>query len=146
MFTAVVAEQVERQLAGVRTNALQILGFALVGLVLALIGIHGVLAYTVSSRTREIGIRGALGASRGAIRAMILRDALSLVTIGLMIGLPVAALATPFIENLLHGTSLSDPSVYMAVIVVVLGASFVASWVPARRASQVDPLTALRNG
>ena len=82
----------------------------------------------------------------GAIRAMILRDALSLVTIGLMIGLPVAALATPFIENLLHGTSLSDPSVYMAVIVVVLGASFVASWVPARRASQVDPLTALRNG
>ncbi|PYP65371.1 MAG: hypothetical protein DMD26_11180 [Gemmatimonadetes bacterium] len=79
VFTALVAEQVARQLAGVRTNALEILGFALIGLVLALIGVHGVLAYTVSSRTREIGIRGALGASRGAIRVMVVRDALLLV-------------------------------------------------------------------
>jgi predicted permease len=145
VFTTLVAEEVARQLAGVRTNALQILGFALIGLVLALIGVHGVLAYTVSRRTREIGIRGALGASRGAIRVMVLRDALLLVAAGVTIGLPVAALAAPFIRELLHGTSASDPSVYVAVAAVVLGASFVASWIPAMRASRVDPITALRN-
>jgi ABC-type antimicrobial peptide transport system permease subunit len=135
---------VDRQLAGVRTNALQILGFALIGLVLALVGIHGVLAYTVSRRTREIGIRGALGASRVALRAMVLRDALVLVAIGLMIGLPTAAFAARFIGELLHGTSVLDPSVYVVVTLVVLGASFVASWIPARRAARVDPITALR--
>ncbi|HKW08782.1 MAG TPA: ABC transporter permease, partial [Gemmatimonadaceae bacterium] len=126
VFTSLVAEQVANQLAGVRTNAFQILGFALIGLILALVGIHGVLAYTVSRRTREIGIRGALGATRGALRAMVLRDALLLVGIGLVIGLPVAALVTPLIGELLHGTRVSDPGVYAAVTLIVLGASFVA--------------------
>jgi putative ABC transport system permease protein len=146
LFTELVAEQVTRQLAGVRTNALQIFGFALIGLVLALIGVHGVLAYAVSRRTTEIGIRGALGASRGALRAMVLRDALGLVAIGLLIGLPIAALAAPRIGELLHGGRISDPLVYVTVAVVVLVASFVASWIPARRASRVDPITALRSG
>jgi predicted permease len=146
LFTALVAEQVGNQLGGVRTNALQILGFALIGLVLALVGVHGVLAYTVSRRTREIGIRGALGASRGTLRAMVLRDALTLVAIGLLIGLPTAAFAARFIGELLHGTSVLEPAVYGAVALVVLAASLVASWIPARRASRVDPMTALRNG
>ena len=145
LFTELVAEQVARQLAGVRTNALQILGFALIGLVLALIGIHGVLAYTVSRRTREIGIRGALGASRGAIRVMVLRDALVLVVVGLVIGLPIAAFASRFIGELLHGTSATDPAVYVVVVLVVLAASMVASWIPAHRASRVDPISALRS-
>ncbi|MFL5613909.1 MAG: ADOP family duplicated permease [Gemmatimonadaceae bacterium] len=145
LFTGLVAEQIDRQLAGVRTNALQILGFALIGLMLALIGVHGVLAYAVSRRTREIGIRGALGATRTALRVMILRDALLLVAIGLAIGLPVAAMAAPFIGELLHGTNVSDPRVYSAVAIVVLVTSLIASWIPARRASSVDPLTALRS-
>jgi predicted permease len=145
LFTALVAEQVGNQLGGVRTNALQILGFALIGLVLALVGVHGVLAYTVSRRTREIGIRGALGASRGTLRAMVLRDALTLVAIGLLIGLPTAAFMARFIGELLHGTSVLEPTVYVAVALAVLAASLVASWVPARRASQVDPITALRS-
>lgn len=144
LFTQLASEQVARQLGGVRTNALQILGFAAIGLVLALIGVHGVLAYTVSRRTREIGIRGALGASRGALRVMVLRDALVLVLVGLAIGLPIAALASRYIAELLHGTPVADPRVYAAVALVVLVASLVASWIPARRASRVDPMTALR--
>jgi predicted permease len=144
LFTQLVAEQVALQLAGVRTNALQIMGFALIGLVLALVGIHGVLAYTVTRRTREIGIRGALGASRGALRAMVLRDALLLVAAGLLIGLPIAAMAAPVIAGLMHGGSLADPVVYLGVAVTVLLASLVASWIPARRASNVDPNIALR--
>jgi ABC-type antimicrobial peptide transport system permease subunit len=99
----------------------------------------------VSRRTREIGIRGALGATRAALRAMVLRDALVLVLIGLMIGLPIAAFAARFIGELLHGTSASDPTVYLAVALVVLVASFVASWIPARRAAGVDPILALRS-
>jgi putative ABC transport system permease protein len=145
LFTELVADEVARQLAGVRTNALQILGFALIGLLLALIGVHGVLAYTVSRRTREIGIRGALGASRSAIRVMVLRDALVLVVVGLAIGLPLAAFAARFIGELLHGTSATDPVVYVSVVAVVLAASLVASWIPAHRASQVDPINALRS-
>jgi predicted lysophospholipase L1 biosynthesis ABC-type transport system permease subunit len=144
LFTQLVAEQVALQLAGVRTNALQIMAFALIGLVLSLVGIHGVLAYTVSRRTREIGIRGALGATRGTLRAMVLRDALLLVVVGLVIGLPAAALAAPVIGGLMHGGRLADPLVYFAVAVTVLLASFVASWIPARRASNVDPNIALR--
>ena len=145
LFTQLASEQVARQLAGVRTNALQILGFAAIGLVLALIGVHGVLAYTVSRRTREIGIRGALGASRGAIRLMVLRDTMLLVIVGLTIGLPIAGFASRYMSELLHGTSGSDPLVYLFVASVVVVASVVASWIPARRASRVDPLTALRN-
>jgi ABC-type antimicrobial peptide transport system permease subunit len=140
-----VARQLSLQLEGVRTNALQILSFALIGLVLALVGVHGVLAYTVSRRTREIGIRGALGASRGRLRAMVLRDALLLVLIGLAIGLPVAGFASRFLEELLHGTSVANPAVYVAVVAIVLVASFVASWIPARRAARVDPVIALRS-
>jgi ABC-type antimicrobial peptide transport system permease subunit len=103
-----------------------------------------VLAYTVTRRTREIGIRGALGASRGALRAMVLRDALLLVAAGLLIGLPIAAMAAPVIAGLMHGGSLADPVVYLGVAVTVLLASLVASWIPARRASNVDPNIALR--
>jgi predicted permease len=145
LFTELVAKQLSLQLEGVRTNALQILGFALIGLVLALVGVHGVLAYTVSRRTREIGIRGALGASQGRLRVMVLRDALLLVVIGLAIGLPVAAFASRFLEELLHGTSIVNPAVYVAVTAIVVVAAFVASWIPARRAARVDPVIALRS-
>ena len=144
LFTQLASEQVARQLGGVRSNALQILGFAAIGLLLALIGVHGVLAYTVSRRTREIGIRGALGASRAALRVMVLRDALVLVAVGLVIGLPIAAIASRYIAELLHGTRVTDVRVYVAVALVVLAASLVASWFPARRASRVDPMIALR--
>jgi putative ABC transport system permease protein len=98
----------------------------------------------VSRRTREIGIRGALGASRGALRLMVVRDAMMLVLIGLGLGLPAAAVASRYIGELLHGTSVTDPRIYAAVAAVVLAAALLASWIPARRASRVDPMTALR--
>ena len=145
LFSQLSSEQIARQLGGVRTNALQILGFAAIGLVLALIGVHGVLAYTVSRRTREIGIRGALGASQGALRLMVLRDTMVLVIVGLAIGLPIAAFASRYMSELLHGTSVSDPRVYLVVAFVIVVASVVASWIPARRAARVDPITALRS-
>lgn len=144
LFTQLVSEQVARQLGGVRTNALQILGFATIGLVLALIGVHGVLAYTVSRRTREIGIRGALGATQGALRLMVVRDAMVLVILGLALGLPMAAFASRYMGELLHGTDAANPGVYLLVSLLLMVASFVASWIPALRASRVDPVSALR--
>lgn len=146
LFLSLSSEQVSRQLEGVRTNALQILGFALAGLLLALVGIHGVLAYTVRRRTREIGIRGALGATGGQLRLMILTDAALISVIGLAIGLPIAAASTRLIRDLLHGTSATDPATYAVVGVVILVVSLVASWLPAHRAARVDPVTALRAG
>ncbi len=141
--TAVV-DQVNRQLAGVRVNAYQILGFALVGLMLALIGVYGVLSYVVGTRTREIGIRGALGAEGGAIRGMILRDTALLAVAGLGIGIPAAGFAARLLTSLLHGTSPTDPAVLATVAVVVVAVALAAGYLPARRAARVDPLVALR--
>lgn len=144
VFATLVAEQVSDQLRGVRTNATQILAFAAVGLFLALLGLHGVLAYSVGVRTREIGIRGALGASRERIAVMILRDALLVASAGVAVGLLLASSTTALLSDLLHGTGPEDPAVYAVVAVLVLFVSLVASWIPARRASRVDPLEALR--
>ena len=145
LFASIIAEQVDRQLGGVRTNALQILAFALVGLVLALTGIHGVLAYTVGRRTREIGIRGALGATRGSVRMMILRDAMTMTIAGLAIGLPVASASTRLIADFLHGTEAFDPLVYAAVSLGIVMIAVIGSWIPAHRAARVDPIIALRS-
>jgi len=139
-----VADQVDRQLAGVRVNAYQILGFAAVGLFLAVIGVYGVLSYVVGTRTREIGIRGALGAGTGRIRTMILRDTAILAAAGLLIGIPAAGFATRLLTSLLHGTNPTDPTVLALVGVVVVAVALAAAWLPARRAARVDPLVALR--
>jgi ABC-type antimicrobial peptide transport system permease subunit len=139
-----VSQRVDTQLAGVRTNAIQILGFALIGLALALLGVHGVLAYSVGRRTREIGIRGALGAGADSIRWMILRDTALLAAVGVGIGLPAAGMAARSLGTLLHGTSPVDPVVLGGVGVVTLVVALVAGYLPARRAARVDPLVALR--
>jgi putative ABC transport system permease protein len=144
-FSSLLSEGVATQLRGVRTNAMQVLGFALVGLVLALIGVHGVLSYTVGQRTRELGIRGALGATRTSLGAMVLAGTVRLALAGLAIGLPIAVLATRLVGGLLYGTSPTDPIVYAAVGVVVLLVAMLASWIPARRAARVDPLVGLRS-
>ena len=139
-----VSQRADQQLAGIRTNAWQILGFALVGLLLAVIGIHGVLSYAVSRRTREIGIRGALGAGAGTIRSMVLRDTAVLTVVGLAIGVPVAAVATRSLSSLLHGVEPGDPAVLAGIAGLTLVVALVAGWFPARRAARVDPLVALR--
>jgi len=146
LFASAMADNVRDQLGGVRLNAIQILAFALVGLGLALLGIHGVLSYAVRQRTQEIGIRGALGASRGGIERMVLADAARLTGFGVAIGLPVALLASGLIKGMLHGVSPSDPAVYVLVALAVGVVSLLAAYAPARRAARVDPVIALRSG
>ena len=144
VFTTLVSDNVRQQLGGIRTNALQILAFAVMGLLLAVIGVYGVLSFDVSRRTREIGIRSALGASRARIAANTLADAGRLIVLGVAMGVPAAMVATRFISGLLYTTSPRDPLVYGVVVVCIALVSLVAAYVPARRAVRVDPMVALR--
>ena len=118
--------------------------FALVALVLAATGIYGVLSGSVTERTREIGVRLALGASRGDILALVVRQGMTLTGLGVVIGLSGAVAASQAIVTLLFGVSRLDPITYLGVIALLVGASVIACWVPARRATKVDPLVALR--
>jgi putative ABC transport system permease protein len=118
--------------------------FALVALVLAATGIYGVLSGSVTERTREIGVRLALGASRGHILALVVRQGMTLTGLGIVIGLSGAVAASQAIVTLLFGVSRLDPITYLGVIAVLVGVSVIACWVPARRATKVDPLVALR--
>jgi predicted permease len=118
--------------------------FAAVVLSLAAIGIYGVMAFGVALRRGEIGIRRALGAEGGEVVGMVLRQGILLVALGLLLGLAGALAATRLVAGLLHEVSPTDPATYLAVAVVILGVAVVAAFVPARRASGVDPLEALR--
>jgi ABC-type antimicrobial peptide transport system permease subunit len=115
-----------------------------VALLLALIGIYGVTAYGVAQRTREIGIRIALGSSRGNVLGMIVGQGMRLGAIGVALGIAGAFAATRLIETMLFGVSGSDPIALSAAAAVLLGAALLASWIPARRAARVDPMVALR--
>ena len=124
---------------------LAVLGvFAGVALVLVAVGVYGVIAYTVSRQTHEIGIRMALGASRGDVIGMVLRMGLWLVAIGLAVGLAASLAANKVLASELWGVSARDPLTFAAVALVVLAAGGAACWFPARRATRVDPTIALR--
>ena len=118
--------------------------FAALALLLAAAGIYGVLAGNVTERTLEIGIRSALGASRSEVLGLVLRQGMTLAGIGTAIGIGAAVLATRAITTLLFGVSRLDPLTYVGVIALLLGVSAVACWVPAWRASRVDPAVTLR--
>jgi putative ABC transport system permease protein len=118
--------------------------FALAALVLAAAGIYGVLAGSVAERTREIGVRSALGASRGDILALVVRQGMTLTVLGAVIGLMGAIAASEAIVTLLFGVSRLDPVTYVSVIALLLGVSAAACWVPAWRAARVDPAVTLR--
>jgi ABC-type antimicrobial peptide transport system permease subunit len=117
---------------------------AAMALLLGVSGIYGVIAYTVSQQTREIGIRMALGAQERAVRRMFMRDALALAAIGVAIGLAAAVGVTRLMSSLLYGVSAADPTTYAAVCMVLFAAAALASYLPARRATAVDPMEALR--
>jgi predicted permease len=112
--------------------------------VLAAIGLYGLLAYTVARRQVELGVRLALGASPGGLRGLVLRDSLMLVGAGLAAGLALAGAAAPFISRMLFGLAPLDPVSFGSAAVVLLAVAVVAAWVPARHASTVDPIAALR--
>jgi len=119
--------------------------FGMVALVLAAVGIYGVLSGGVTERMREIGVRAALGASRRNILLLVIRQGMTLTGIGIMIGLLGAAIASQLIVSLLYGVSRFDPITYLFVIALLAGVSGIACWVPAWRAAQVDPSVTLRS-
>ena len=118
--------------------------FAMVGLLLAMTGIYGVLSGSVTERTREIGIRAALGASRGDLLTLVVRQGMTLAAAGIVIGLTGAALASRAIATLLFGVSRLDPAIYLAGVGLLLVVSGIACWAPAWRAARVDPAITLR--
>jgi putative ABC transport system permease protein len=118
--------------------------FGALALVLACVGLYGVISYTVAQQTREMGIRLALGAGRDKILRMVIRRGLLLSGMGISIGLMMAFVLTRFIATLLYGVSPWDPPTFLAVPVALTAMALVASFVPARRAAKVDPMAALR--
>jgi putative ABC transport system permease protein len=118
--------------------------FAVVGLLLAAIGIYGVMAYAVAERTHELGLRVALGATSRDVMRLVLVEALALAAAGLAIGLLAAFAATRLITTLLFGVAPTDPATFGSIAAVLVGTALVASYVPARRATRVDPMVALR--
>jgi len=117
---------------------------ALVTLLLGAIGLYGVIAYVASLRTRELGVRIALGATPREVAGMVTRQGIALTAIGIGAGLVIFALVARFIRSLLFGVAPSDPLTLIAVSLVLIAIAALASWLPARRASKVDPMIALR--
>ncbi|HEX7779565.1 MAG TPA: FtsX-like permease family protein, partial [Vicinamibacterales bacterium] len=118
--------------------------FALLAIVLAAVGLYGVVAYTVSQRTREIGLRMAIGARPGDVLRMVVGGGMKLAAIGVAIGLAAAVGVARLVEKLLFGVTPSDPASYGATALILLAVAALASYVPARRAMRVDPLSALQ--
>ena len=127
-----------------RLYAITALGFALVAVLLAAFGLYGVIAYSVGIRTRELGIRIALGAAAGAVAETVLREALAMVGVGVVIGTASAFYLSQVVRALLFGIEPANPAALVLVAMLFLAVAAAASYVPARRATRVDPAVALR--
>jgi len=137
---------VNRSIANRRTIAFAFAAFGAVALSLALGGIYAVLSYVVGRRRQEIGIRMALGARRGQVVRLVVRQGLRLVALGVVIGLPLALLAASALSSLLVGVGARDPITYIVAIGLLAGTAVISALIPARRAAGVDPKTALGDG
>jgi predicted permease len=120
-------------------------GFGILALALACVGIYGIMTYTVTRRTNEIGIRLALGAQRARVRAMVIRESASLTIIGIATGLAAALALGRLVKSMLYGLTPNDPISLTAAGVLLLGVALTASWIPAARASRIEPMEALRH-
>jgi ABC-type antimicrobial peptide transport system permease subunit len=132
-------------LAGRRTPMTLLALFGAVALLLSAIGIYGVLSFAVSQRVRELAIRQALGADRSAILSLVLRQGLGTAGAGIAAGLVVAAVATRYLKSFLYAVGAHDAGVFGGVTVLLLAIAAAACYIPARRATQVDPVVALRD-
>ena len=139
------AAQIDQTINEERTFAQLCSGFAALALGIACVGLYGTMAYTVARRTGEIGIRMALGAMRGRIVSMVLREVFAVTLVGAAVGLGTAWAATRFVESHLFGVKQHDPAVLVAAVLVLIAAAGAAGFAPAWRAARVDPLVALRH-
>jgi ABC-type antimicrobial peptide transport system permease subunit len=139
-----MADQVDETIVPERLIALLSGWFGTLGAVLAAIGLYGLLAYTVARRINEIGIRIALGATRGSVTRMVLRDALGTVCAGLAIGVPIAFLGKRFAASLIANLPVASAAPILFGSVGMIALALFAAYVPARRAARVDPMVALR--
>jgi predicted permease len=138
-------EQVNRRLANERLLSFLSAGFAVLATILAVVGLHGVLAFVVARRTREIGIRVALGAQRRGVVRLVVREMLMMSVLGIVAGTAIAYLAGSYVETQLFGVKASEWSVFAVGVLTLLTAALVASLAPALRASRIDPIRALRH-
>ena len=120
-------------------------GFAVIGLLLASIGVYGVLAYYVSQRTREIGVRAALGASRQQLAGLVVRQSMLPIVAGVVLGVAGSFASGRLLQELLYQVQPGDPQVVITIVALLLGVGLLASWLPARRAASIDPMVALRD-
>ena len=120
-------------------------GFAILALVIACVGLYGTMSYNVARRTGEIGIRMALGAQRGVVVRMVLREVFTLTAAGLAMGVPTALGASKFVRSFLFGMKPNDPRALTLAVAILLTAALLAGYIPARKASRIDPMIALRH-
>jgi predicted permease len=138
-------EQIRKSLGSERLFAGLVSSFGVIAALLAAIGLYGVMAYSVTRRTAEIGIRLALGANRGDVQWLVLRESMAMVAAGLAIGVPAGLALTGLVRKMLYGVTPADPLSFAAAVAAMITIAGAAAWLPARRAARVDPLVALRH-
>jgi ABC-type antimicrobial peptide transport system permease subunit len=137
-------DQIDESLSTQRAMAGLSAFFGILATLLAAIGLYGVMAYTVTRRTREIGIRLALGADRSSLLKLVLREVAILTVAGVLIAIPVSLAITRLVRSVLYGIVPSDPLSIAAAVILLASVALLAGYIPAERATRVDPLTALR--
>jgi len=142
--TKTLKEHMGTSLFPARMAAIALGSFGVLALILAAVGIYGVMSHVVAGRTREIGLRMALGAQLSDVQKLILKQGMFLAAIGSVCGLVIALGGARMMKSLLYGVSTSDPITFTCVALLLFGIAFLACWIPARRASRVEPMIALR--
>jgi ABC-type antimicrobial peptide transport system permease subunit len=137
-------QQIDESLSTERLTAYLSVFFAVLALLLTSVGLYGILAYSVTRRTGEIGVRMALGAQRGNVVWLVVREAMGHTVIGAIVGIMAVAVSSRLIASLLYGVKPNDPAMMFAAVAVLALVCAAAAWLPARRASRLDPMVALR--
>jgi ABC-type antimicrobial peptide transport system permease subunit len=139
-----IEELIDQGLYAPRIGAALLSVFGALALLLAVVGVYGVLSYSVNQQTREIGIRMAMGAQTGRVLKLVVGQGMRLALAGLALGLVIALAAMRVLSTLLFGVSAHDPVIFVGVSIVLMAAAILACYIPARRAMKVDPMVALR--